>query len=600
MKYRTAVIVFFLTFIFAGSVDASPAKSFFNRKNMLSKKEMRMKIDSLTRSLDSLKRIIDGGAIEMVSGTEYDTLNVGGLDAFEYGDYNGYAFGSGCHSTDSLLHTWYQQRSLTFDYLEDPEGFDSTYFESNVPDSVYIERLKKMNSFIQLPYNNIVRNHIVYYTTRIPGKMSTVLGLCPYYMPIFEEILDKYDMPKELKVMAIIESALNPVAVSSARAKGIWQFMYSTARQYGLEITSYVDERLDPVKSAEAAARYLKDAYAIFGDWSLAIASYNCGAGNVNKAIRRSGSRDFWTLYPYLPRETRGYVPAFVAALYTLNYYKEHRIVPEKCNMPAHVDTFKINRLLHFDQISHVIGLPKDVIKSLNPQYLHDVIPGVEHTYILRIPYEYTGAFVDNQDSIFAYKDSVYFSPVNLDKIKNGVSTSAKRVVHVVKSGETLGGIALKYKVKVSDIQGWNRLRGTVIRKGQRLEIYPGGSYKGSSVSSHSSSGSSKVYHTVRSGETLGSIAMKYKVSVANLRSWNGIKGDMIRLGQKLVIYSKNAPAASSTQGGYVMYTVKSGDTLWEIAKKFEGVTVNDIMKLNGFTKNSKIYPGKKIKIRKA
>ena len=251
--------------------------------------------------------------------------------------------------SDSLLNLWYAHRMANDS--EDIEDFDmdSIRFESNVPDSVYIRRLEKMNSFITLPYNEIVRNYIILYSEKMPTKMKHILGLCRYYMPKYQEILNKYDLPEELKAMAVIESALNPVAVSRAGAKGMWQFMYYTAKMYGLHIDSFVDERLDPFKSADAAARYLQDAYEMFGDWNLAIASYNCGAGNVNKAIRRSGgSREFWDIYPFLPRETRGYGPAFVGALYTMKYYKERGIKPEAVELPAHIDTFKINKMLHF------------------------------------------------------------------------------------------------------------------------------------------------------------------------------------------------------------------------------------------------------------
>ena len=236
--------------------------------------------------------------------------------------------------SDSLLNLWYLHKK-TFDHSEEEYNMDSVVFTSNVPDEVYIDRIKKMNSFITLPYNDIVRNYIILYSEKMPTKMSSILGLSKYYMPIFDEVFDRYNMPEELKAMAVIESALNPLAVSRAGAKGMWQFMYSTAKIYGLTINSFVDERLDPVKSAEAAARYLKDSYEIFGDWNLAIASYNCGAGNVNKAIRRSGGkRAFWDIWPYLPRETRGYVPAFVGALYTRTYYKEHGIRPDTVQMP--------------------------------------------------------------------------------------------------------------------------------------------------------------------------------------------------------------------------------------------------------------------------
>lgn len=593
------LIIFSLLFFIVTKVEAQPKEK---SNKSLSKKEMRLYIDKLKTKLDSINLVIQGGGIELIDSISInDTINPGGLEFIDSGEQleesiNYYS----TNSTDSLLSTWYQQKRLKLNNLDRTANFDSIYFESDVSDSVYIERLKKMNSYIQLPYNNIVRNHIIYYTQKMPKAIETILGLSPHYMPLFEEIMDQHDMPKELKAMAIIESGLNPVAVSSARARGMWQFMYSTAKQYDLEITSYVDERYDPIVSGHAAAKYMKDAYRIFGDWALAIASYNCGAGNVNKAIRRSGSREFWDLYPYLPRETRGYVPAFVAALYTLNYYKEHRIEPEPCVMPAHIDTFQINKMLHFEQISNIIGIPKDIVKSLNPQYLHEIIPGIERTYILRLPYEYTNAFVESEDSIYNYKDSTYFSPINLQKIKKGVSTSNRRIIHRVRYGETLGSIAIRYRVRISDIQGWNNLRGTMIQKSQRLVIYSGGRYIASTNTGK------KIIHTVRSGETIGGIAELYGIRASSIRKWNNITGDMIRLNQRLTIYPrKNYPTSSSStpptkvEKGYTVYTVKSGDSLWEIARNLKGVTVDDIMKLNNLNKNSKIYPGKKLRVKK-
>ena len=377
----------------------------------------------------------------------------------------------------------------------------------------------------------------------MPEKMERILGLATYYIPIFEEIFDQYDMPLELTAMAVIESALNTKAVSRARAKGMWQFMYSTAKRYGLTINSYVDERFDPIASAHAAARYLRDSYLIFGDWSLAIASYNCGAGNVNKAIRRSGgSKDFWEIYPYLPRETRGYVPSFFAALYAMKYYKEHNLTPEFIPMPPHTDTIKVNKMLHFEQIAHYTGASIEELRTHNPQYLHDIIPGTEKEYILQLPYQYTGAFIDHEKEIYAYKDSVYFSPAAMKQIQQSAEPS--KITHRVKRGETLSHIALRYGVTVKNIQRWNGI-GTRIREGQRLAIYT----NGSGPSAKSSSGG------------------KVSTSVSN---------------------------------GYVMYTVRSGDNLWNIAKKFSGVSVSDIQRLNGLSKNSKIYPGKKLKIKKA
>lgn len=404
-----------------------------------------------------------------------------------------------------------------------------------------------MNSFIQLPYNPIVRNHIIYYTQKIPNKIEVILGLSRYYMPLFEEIFDEYDLPKELKVMAIIESALNPKAVSRAKARGMWQFMYRTALQYDLTINSYVDERYDPIKSGHAAAKYLLDSYNIFGDWNLAIASYNCGAGNVNKAIRRAGSREFWDIYPFLPRETRSYVPSFVAALYTLNYYKEHRILPQEIVMPAHVDTINVNKMLHFDQICETIGINKEELRNLNPQYLHDIIPGGEKEYILRLPYNYTMAFVEKESEIYKYKDSVFFNPNILRNIRETGSSSATQITHIVKKGETPGGIARRYGVRLADLQRWNGIKNT-IRIGQRLTVYTSGR---------------------------GPIASASSSTVASSR------------------------ANISESGDYITYTVKKGDTLWDIAKLFPGISANNILDLNGMAGNARIYPGMTLKIKK-
>ena len=512
-----------------------------DRKSLLRERDsLRQANEALMLELDSLYQIY--AELEYESIQEADSINLGimamdGIDHLQISDT------AAAVSRDSLLSLWYQQRDLNLMEVE-PSDIDTIEMVSDIPDSIYISRLQKLNPYISVPYNRIIRNHIVYYTQKMPEKMERILGLSTYYIPIFEEIFDQYDMPLELTAMAVIESALNPKAVSRARAKGMWQFMYSTAKRYGLTINSYVDERFDPIASAHAAARYLRDSYLIFGDWTLAIASYNCGAGNVNKAIRRSGgSKDFWEIYPYLPRETRGYVPSFFAALYAMRYYKEHNLTPEHIPMPPHTDTIKVNKMLHFEQIAHYTGASIEELRTHNPQYLHDIIPGTEKEYILQLPYQFTGAFIDHEDEIYAYNDSVYFSPAALKKIQQSAEPS--KIIHRVKRGETLSHIALRYGVSVRNIQRWNGI-GTRIREGQRLAIYTKGN--GPATSSSSSSG-------------------KVNTSVSN---------------------------------GYVMYTVRSGDNLWNIAKKFSGVSVNDLQRLNGLSKNSKIYPGKKLKIKKA
>ena len=395
------------------------------RKALLQQRDSLLRANALLQmQLDSLWMANETLAMEDVASGAGDTAACGfiettGLDQFTPTD-------TVPVTIDSLLSLWYQRRNLNLMDIE-PSDIDTIVMTSDIPDSVYIERLQKLNSFISVPYNSIIRNHIIYYTQRMPDKMERILGLSAYYIPIFEEIFDKYDLPLELTAMAVIESALNAKAVSRARAKGMWQFMYSTARRYGLTINSYVDERFDPIASADAAARYLRDSYLIFGDWNLAIASYNCGAGNVNKAIRRSGgSKDFWEIYPYLPRETRGYVPSFFAALYAMKYYKEHNLTPDYIPMPPHTDTLKINKMLHFEQIAHYTGASIEELRTHNPQYLHDIIPGTEKEYILQLPYQYTNSFIDHEAEIYAYNDSVYFNPAALKKIQQGVSAERR------------------------------------------------------------------------------------------------------------------------------------------------------------------------------
>lgn len=510
-----------------------------------SKKQLLKERAELLKTIDSLKLLLEEPPLEMVDTLSLeDTINSGGVNYLESDLFFDVEPGS---NPDSLLSMWYIQKRLT---IEDSKmvDLDSVVLTSNIPDEVYIDRLNKMNSLVPMSYNNIIKNHIILYTEKIPQKAQSILGLSNYYLPIFEEILNSYGLPTELKALAIIESALNPTATSRAKARGMWQFMYRTALQYNLKINSYVDERLDPIASTHAAAKYLRDAYTIFGDWALAISSYNCGIGNVNKAIRRAGKSDFWAIYPFLPRETRGYYPSFVAALYLVNYYREHNLKPMHFNLPAHVDTFYIKNNLHFEQISALVGIPVSEIKNYNPQYLHNIIPATEQGYILQLPFNYTSKFIDNEQQIYKYKDSVYFNPITKKSIEESKKAVNSNLVHTVKKGETLGGIALKYRVKLSDLMKWNGLNSkSVIRIGQKIRIYAPSS--GGSTSSSNSSSSKSV--------------------------------------------------STTNSGGYQWYTVKKGDTLLGISYKFKGVSLSDILKINGFTKNTKIYPGNKIKIKK-
>ena len=450
--------------------------------------EIQQELESLktdAQERDSLQKQLDGTgsgdriqeAAGMGAAVDYfDSPLYGGGDYVE-DQQSGFDYTDDV--TDSLLSIWYLHRQIR----ENPQSeynMDSVHFSSEVPDRVLIERLEKMNSFIQLPYNETVKNYMVLYSEKMPTRMGQILGLAQYYMPIFEEAFRKYGLPLELKYMAIIESALNPLAVSRVGATGMWQFMHSTARNYGLRIDSFIDDRMDPVASVDAAARYLRDAYRIFGDWSLAISSYNCGSGNVNKAIKRAGRRDFWSIYPHLPRETRGYVPAMVGAMYAVNYAKEYGLEPAPVQMPAHIDTFMINKNLHFRQISEVIGVPIDDLRDLNPQYYKDIVPGNQGEQILRIPFNYSNAFLDSQDTIYKYKAAEMFSgSVDVGRPQSATSTrsAAARsgggewVYYKVRRGDNLGKIAARNHTTVKNIKSWNGLKSDRIREGQRLKV---------------------------------------------------------------------------------------------------------------------------------
>ena len=608
--FTTATLL--AAFIFGGTANDVSAQT---KKDLLDEIErLRDSLGLLSRQVETLEEENSRFRMEFTPEEESGDTSDFVQNAIAPEDYT-------TEVTDSLMDIWYTHQ-MAINAQDDYYDMDSVRFASNVPDEVYIERLKKMNSFIQVPYNDIVRNYIIMYSEKMYKRMPYMLGLCKYYMPIFEEIFDKYELPIELEAMTIIESAMNPRAESRVGAKGMWQFMYTTAKSYGLHVDSFVDERMDPVKSCEAAALYLSDAYNMFGDWNLAIASYNCGAGNVQKAIRRAGSRNFWDIWPYLPRETRTYVPAFVGALYTLEFYKEHGLKPESMVMPTAVDTLVIKKQLHLKQVSEITGAPLEELKNLNPQYRHEIIPGHEREYILRIPYQYTGSFIENEDTIYKHKAEIFFDPVAIKKIKD--AGDGVRIVHKVKNGEYLGKIASKYHVSVAKIKKWNNLKNDNIRVGQSLVIYRGGSGPStaqtssssskstktassssqSSSSKSSTSGDTKITYTVKKGDSLGKIAEAHGVGLSKLKEWNGLKSNDIKIGQKLTIYTKGGKAksssgstsSSSSAKGHSTYTVKSGDTFYSIAKNYPGVSAQNIMDYNGLT-SSNLKPGTTIKI---
>lgn len=377
---------------------------------------------------------------------------------------------------DSLLSGWYRRNVVASydDFFDRYVSEDTTANGSDdaTPDSVYARRLQQLVSPVQLPYNPIVRGYIARYTNPRYGTISRILGLSQYYFPLIEEELIKAGLPVELRALPIIESALNPTAVSRMGAAGLWQFMPSTGKLYGLEVNSLIDERYDPVLATRAACRYLKDMYAVFGDWMLAIASYNCGPGNVNKAIARSGGgKTFWEIYDYLPRETRGYLPAFIGASYAYTYHRLHEIEPEAAPIPLAVDTVRIDHLMHFGQIASTIDLPVETLRLLNPQYKLDIIPATTRSYTLVLPQRNVSQYIAHQQEILA-KDSMYLkeyiNPANIEKKRQERSGT----VYVVKKGDTLGHIARKYHVTVSQIMRWNKIKSAnKLRIGQRLRI---------------------------------------------------------------------------------------------------------------------------------
>lgn len=379
---------------------------------------------------------------------------------------------------DSLLTNWYEQNLFASheNFFKEFIDIDSAAtLVSSIPDSVYSARMKAILSPISLGYNEVVKRYLITYTQNRKELMGRMIGLSQVYFPMIEEELMREGLPIELRILPIIESALNPTAISRMGATGLWQFMYSTGKSYGLEITSFVDQRRDPVASTKAAVKYLKDLYSIYGDWTLAIASYNCGPGNVNKALARAGSeaKTFWDVYPYLPRETRGYVPSFIAATYAYTYYKQHGIEAAAPTLPLSTDTVRITRLTHFDQIASTINIPKETLQALNPQYKLDIIPANDKTYALMLPRSEVSRYIQSEDSINA-KDTVYLAqylkqtPVAAQKVFDIATTTYR-----VKSGDTLGGIAKKQGVTVKQIMSWNRLKNAnVLRPGQVLEIH--------------------------------------------------------------------------------------------------------------------------------
>lgn len=453
---------------------------------------------------------------------ESDSLSVASLQD-TITDNNMVIIESLVNENDSILSNWYLQKFT---------NIDSTCISSNqnidYSDSVYIERLSKLPTLIDMPYNSIVKKYILLYAENRRKLVESVLGFGTYYFPIFEAALEKERLPLELKYMPVIESALRPNAVSRAGAAGLWQIMPITAKGLGLEVNSLVDERRSPIKSSEAAAKYLKDLYNIYNDWSLAIAAYNCGPGNVNKAIIRSGGkRDFWGIYHHLPQETRGYVPAFIAANYILTYYEEHNICPVAAEIPLATDTIVINNRINLQQISAVLNTPIEMLRELNPQYRNDIVPGNIKPYHLRLPVQLMHAYINSQDSISNYRQEYFARQKTVEPAK------LEYGYHKIRSGETLSTIAKKYHTTVTKLKELNGMKNSNIRAGKSLKV------PGAGNTNSGTSGASNKSHKVKSGETIGAIASRYGVSVNSLKSINGLNSNLIRIGQVLKIPAK-------------------------------------------------------------
>lgn len=375
-----------------------------------------------------------------------------------------------------MMTNWYLQNYAVLDADVENKSY------GEVGEETYIRRLAAIPSVIEMPYNQVVRKHIERYVYRSRTLVEEMLGMSLYYMPIFEQALEKEGLPLELKYLPIVESALDPNAVSRVGAAGLWQFMIGTGKGLGLEVNSLVDERRDPYRSSAMAAKYLKNLYQIYNDWSLAIAAYNCGPGNVNKALHRNGGTgDFWDIYEYLPRETRGYVPAFIAANYAMTYYKQHNISPSLARKPLITDTVSVNRRIHFAQIAQVLNIPIEEIRTFNPQYRADVIPGDNHPYTLVLPSQQIYSFIMSEDSIDNYRDDLYAhrsivepggQVSTIEEYVNGQSASTPQTyTHKVGRGETLSTIAAKYGMTTEELMSLNNMSSERVRRGDNLKV---------------------------------------------------------------------------------------------------------------------------------
>ncbi|MDR1116464.1 MAG: transglycosylase SLT domain-containing protein [Tannerella sp.] len=448
-----------------------------------------------------------------------------------------------------LLEDWHAKHfSKPEDFCEDEN--ENPYF----PDSIYKLRMKKMPCIVPMTYNESVRKCINLYTERRRNVVRFMMGMADYYFPMIEQTLDANNLPLELKYLAVVESALNPTAHSRVGASGLWQFMLPTGKVYGLKINSLIDERLDPEKSTEAACRYFKEMYELYGDWHLVLAAYNCGPGNVNKAIRRSGGQtDFWKIFPYLPRETRSYVPLFIAVAYVMTYHCEHNICPIRADFSVATDTLMVERALHFEQIADILQMDKEAIRFYNPQYKREIIPGNIQPSVLRLPVDRAFYFIEKEDTLYAHRMDellAHCTPVNADEPEK----RKEKITHTVQTGENVYTIANLYGVTAQNLRKWNGISGSRVAKGRKLNIFIDN----------------------------GGLAFAAKNT-----------GTTKEVAKEI---SEAAVKSAETQQGYISYKVKSGDSLYAIAQKYPGVTIKRLQEINGL-KNSNLRIGQILKI---
>jgi len=467
-------------------------------------------------------------------------------------------------NVNALLDSWHTQYfSKTIDYCIDNDE------NVNFSDEVYWKRLSRLPCVVPMDYNQYVRNCIDLYANRRRDLVRYMMGMADLYFPIMEQILDQYNLPLELKYLAVVESALNPRALSRVGAAGLWQFMLPTAKLYNLQINSLIDERLDPVKATQAACRHLSDLYAIYGDWYLVLAAYNSGPGNVNKAIRRSGGKtNFWEIYPRLPKETRSYVPLFIAATYIMNYYCEHNLCPMQTSLSMATDTIMVNQVLHLQQVADILNLDIEYLRMLNPQYKRDIIPGNLTPSVLKLPVASTYQFIDKEDTLYKHRMDellAYCTPV-----QEGESTS-ETIKHTVVSGENLYTIANRYGVTAKNLRQWNGLGSNRVTPGRRLTV-------------HLDNGGLHYAAPPPEGQAIASTTATSKTATT------------VASTPKTSTSSAATASVSTDNAKTIKYTVKAGDTLYNIASRYPGVTVAKIQSANQMTGN-KLRIGQILKI---